>query len=185
MILLPAIGADAQDKEPIITQATVFEGDTIPYIVLRDAYVFEPITFKNKKERRAYTRLVRNVLKVYPYARIAADKLVMYEDSLSRIDDPTVQKRLMKKVEQEIRSEFEDELKKLTITQGTILIKLIDRETGHTSFQILKDLRGRLIAGFWQSLGRLFGYNLKKKYDPKGEDWKIEYIVKQIEAGVI
>lgn len=184
-LMAMALPARSQDKDVIITRGVVFEGDTIPYIELRDFYVFEPLTFKNNRERRVYTRLVRNVMKVYPYAKLAAEKLNFYEDSLQKVSDPTERKRLMREVEKEIRDEFEDELKGLTITQGTILIKLIDRETGQTSYQILNDLRGRLIAGFWQSLGRLFGYNLKKKYDPSGDDWQIEYIVKQIEAGAI
>lgn len=187
VFLLPFIPLDtlAQGKGPHYVRCVIVDDDTIITYTLPDVYVFEPIKFKNPRQKRQYTRLVYNVKRVYPYAKLAGAKFRFYEDTLARIKDERAQKAMMKKVEDEIMAEFGDELKKLTFTQGTILIKLIDRETGNTSYDILKDFRGRLIATLWQTLGRLFGYDLKERYDPRGKDWQIEYIVKQIEAGAI
>ena len=96
-------------------------------------------------------------------------------------NDERVKKALVNKTEKEIKARFEGELKNLTINQGRILIKLIDRQTGNTSYVVLEELKGNLSAFFWQSLARLFGHNLKAHYDPNGEDAEIEKIIKTIE----
>jgi Lhr-like helicase len=166
-------------------QAVVHQGDTIPYIELPTIRFFAPRVFTSRQEEARYLRLVRNVKRVYPYAKLAGVKFDEYSQMLSGIKSESEKKRITKNIEQQIRTEFEGELRKLTITQGHILIKLIDRQTQHSSYDVLKDFRGTLTAVFWQSFGRLFGYNLKNKYDPNGEDWLIEEIVRMIEAGVI
>lgn len=91
----------------------------------------------------------------------------------------------MKRAEDELRASFEKELRGLTISQGLILVKLIDRETSHTTYEVLQEFRGAAAAVFWQGLGRLFGYNLRVEYDPIGEDKMIEEIIQMIEAGAI
>jgi hypothetical protein len=108
-----------------------------------------------------------------------------YSEMLAEIDSEIQRKRVSREIEREIRDEFEGELMRLTISQGHILIKLIDRETQHTSYDVLKDFRGNFTAVFWQSFGRIFGYNLKSEYDPNGEDKLIEEIVQLIEMGAI
>jgi hypothetical protein len=95
------------------------------------------------------------------------------------------QRQYIKQVEQEIVDEYEDDLKKLTITQGRILLKLIDRETGETSYELLKELKGSFNAFFWQTLARIFGHNLKSEFDPEGEDKLLDEIMSLIEAGAI
>jgi hypothetical protein len=95
------------------------------------------------------------------------------------------QRKLYKRAEEELKAQFGEELKALTVTQGHILLKLVDRETGNPTYNIVKELRGTFVAFFWQNLSRLFGYNLKEKYDPQGKDYDIEMIVQRIENGTI
>ncbi len=132
-----------------------------------------------------YYRLVHNVKRAYPYAYLAGVKLREYEDQLAAMDSEADRRKAIRKIETEIREQFEEDLKRLTRTQGLILIKLVDRETSQTSYDLLRDFRGMVSAVFWQSLARLFGYNLKTRYDPQGEDHLIEQIVIMIEAGAI
>jgi hypothetical protein len=179
------IRAQVQEMPVKTRQAVVENGDTIPYIELPTVRIFAPRVFKNRAEEFRYTRLVRNVKRVYPYARLAGIKFKEYSEMLEGIESEVEKKRITKQIEKEIKQEFEGELRRLTITQGHILIKLIDRETSHTSYDVLKDFRGAFSAIFWQSFGRLFGYNLRSEYDPEGDDRLIEEIVVRIEHGAI
>jgi hypothetical protein len=148
-----------------------------------DVYSFRP--FENKRDYRRHNRLVNNVKKVYPWAKLAGRKLIEYESILMNTSTEREKRKIMKKIENEIHAEYGGELKKLTISQGKILIKLVDRETGSSSYDLVKDFRGHFMAFFYQSFARIFGYNLKIKYDPEGEDRDIELIVKMIENGMI
>jgi hypothetical protein len=111
--------------------------------------------------------------------------LQQYDRLLSNAKTEREKRRLMRKAEDELNERFGDDLKKLTFTQGHILLKLIDRETGETSYELLQELRGKFRAFFWQSFARIFGYDLKSDYDPDGRDKKIEEIVTLIEQGRI
>jgi hypothetical protein len=108
-----------------------------------------------------------------------------YETILMNAANDKERRRIMKQAEDELRNEFEDDLKKLTFKQGAILIKLVDRETGNSSYELVQELRGKFVAFFWQAFARLFGYNLKEEYDPDGADREIEEIVVMIENGQI
>jgi hypothetical protein len=163
----------------------VRDGDTIPTVKYDPVSIFAPREFKNKREERKYGRLKRYVVKVYPYAEVAGEMLQYFDDTLRMIKSERKKKLYLKRVEDELKEEFSGELKKLTINQGIILVKLIDRETGNTSYELIKQLRGSFSAFIWQSLARLFGSNLKLQYDPYGEDALIEEIVQQIESGQI
>lgn len=182
---LSCYSQEVRGDSSYILGTTVFEGDTIPVYRLNAVPIFSPRTFKNKREERKYGRLKRYVVKVYPYAEVAGEMLRHFDDTLRSIKSESRRKRYLKKVEEELKEEFSGELKKLTILQGIILIKLIDRETGTTSYDLIKSLRGSFSAFIWQSLARLFGSNLKLEYDPTGEDVLIEEIVQQIELGII
>ncbi len=175
----------AQEYPGFTRKAVVYQQDTIPYIELPTVKYFAPRIFNSRAEEIRYTRLVRNVKKVYPYAKLAGIKFHEYSKLLQGIPSESQKRQITRRIEQEIKKEFEGELRKLTITQGHILIKLIDRETRHSSYDVLKDFRGTVTALFWQSFGRIFGYNLKTKYDPNGEDYLIEEIIQLIELGVI
>lgn len=180
---LPVSG---QREKPVnVYPAKVENGDTTVMLKLEPVTVFPSLEFENKKEREEFFELVKKVKKVYPYARLAGIEFRKVEVCLDTVDSFRKRRQIVKKVEKKIKDRYKEELKKLKFSEGAILIKLIDRETSHTSYKILKDLRGRLMAGFWQGLGRLFGYNLKEPYDPDGEDEDIETIVLMIEAGVL
>lgn len=163
--------------------AEIIEGDTVPSIRLPEIWVYGEYIYKDKKQYDAWTRTKYNVKKVYPYAILAAAKLKEYNQALEKLPTEKAKKAYIKTIEKELKAEFEDPLKNLTITQGKILLKLIDRETGNTSFALVKDLRGGFQAFMWQSLARLFGSNMKSEYDPEGEDIMIERAIKLIEAG--
>jgi hypothetical protein len=189
MLVFCGVIAHAQNSIDLDTtstlRTTVFQGDTIPFYELEMVPVYGPVVFKSKKEEKRYGRLKRYVVKVYPYAEVAGEMLRYFDDTLKSFKTDYARKRYLKKVEQQLKDEFEGELKKLTIKQGIILVKLIDRETGNTSYELIKQLRGSFSAFIWQSLARLFGSNLKLEYDPDGEDWMIEDIVLRIENGQI
>jgi hypothetical protein len=159
-------------------------GDTIPVVNLQAVNIFEIRTFANKREERKWSRLKRDVAKVYPYSKIASRKLKEYSEQMTGLSEKD-QKRLLKRAEMDLKTEFEDDLRNMTLNQGRILIKLIDRETGNTSFTLVKDLRGSFQAFFWQSLARIFSANLKSAYDPQKnpEDKMIEDIIQTIEDG--
>lgn len=162
--------------------AEIYNGDTIPSIRFQEVYVYAEYVYKNKKQYEAWTRTKYNVKKVYPYAILAAAKLKEYNAIMEKMDEKT-RKAYLKVVEKQLKAEFEEPLKNLSMTQGKILLKLIDRETGNTSYTLVKDLRGDFQAFMWQSIARLFGSNMKDEYDPKGEDIMIERAIKLIEAG--
>lgn len=164
---------------------TVIEGDTIPLMRLKAVSIYPPITFNSKAEKRKYDRLHRYVVKVYPYAEVAGEMLQYFDDTLKSFKTENAKKQYLKSVEAQLKAEFGGELKKLTIMQGIILVKLIDRETGNTSYELIQQLRGSFSAFIWQSLARLFGSNLKLEYDPIGRDYMIEDIVVKIENGQI
>lgn len=163
--------------------AEVINGDTVPSIRLPDIWVYADYPYKNKKQYEAWSRTKYNVKKVYPYAILAAAKLKEYNLILEKMPNEATKKAYMKTVEKELKAEFEEPLKDLSMTQGKILLKLIDRETGNTSYELVKDLRGGFQAFMWQSVARLFGSNMKSEYDPQGEDIMIERAIKLVEAG--
>jgi len=163
--------------------AEVVNGDTIPSIRLPDIWVYADYKYKDKKQYEAWNRTKYNVKKVYPYAILAAAKLQEYNRVLEKMPNEKMKKAYIKTIEKELKAEFEEPLKDLSMTQGKILLKLIDRETGNTSYDLVKDMRGGFNAFMWQSMARLFGSNMKAEYDPNGEDIMIERAIKLIEAG--
>lgn len=139
----------------------------------------------NRHKKNQYDRLQKKVIKVYPYARAAGDVMKMYESVCSQITSESERKRLLDQAEDEMKKQFEKDLRSLTVSEGVILIKLIDRETGNTSYSLVQELKGKFSAFMWQGLARMFGHNLKSEYDAEGEDVWIENIVMLIEDGTI
>lgn len=179
----------AQEKEKkdtlIITRTVIVDGDTIPNVSIEEVIIFPRLVFKNRYRERRYSKLVRDVKKAYPYAKLANDKLLNMESEFVKLQTEKERDKYIKTVEKQLMNEFGSELKKLTVTQGRILLKLIDRETGNTSYELVKELRGTISAVFWQTIARLFGSDLKAQYDPKGADKLIERVVRMIETGQI
>jgi len=169
----------------IIAPAAIYHGDTIPLVNLPTIDIIAAMSPMAAQKFNQYYKLRRDVLKAYPYAKLAGRKLKEINDSLANIKGERARKSYIKKTEKDLKNQFEKDLKNLTVTQGKILIKLIDRETNNTSYELVKDLRSSFQAFLWQGVARLFGMNLKSHYDPEGDDQLIELIVKGIENGDI
>lgn len=173
------------DKPKVLYKvwAEIYNGDTIASIWMPEISIVAEYTYKTKKQYEAWTRTKYNVKIVYPYAILAAAKLKEYDLILSKLPTEKAKKEYIKIIEKELKTDFEADLKNLSMTQGKILLKLIDRETGTTSFEIVKQMRGSFNAFMWQSVARIFGSNMKTEYDPEGEDIMIERAIRLIEAG--
>jgi len=184
LALFASFPAWGQEPVPtLILQAVVVNGDTIPVVQLPELNVEARWRPKDRRAAERYTKLVRQVVKVYPYAKLTGQLLAEYEHDMSQIEHSGDQELYIKLAEAELRSEFEAEVKDLTVGQGKVLVKLIDRQTGQTSYSLVKQLRGSFVAFVWQGMARLFGQDLKSDYDPTGADSTIELIVQRIERG--
>ncbi len=183
IVFFCCLGFNALAQTPVSSATAIFNGDTIPYYTLQvvDIVAFLPETAT--EDARKYLKLRRDVLKAYPYAKIASAELSYINETVATMKTEREKKKFIKEQEKVMKAQFEKDLRNLTYTQGKILIKLINRETGNTSYELVKELRGSLQAFFWQSIARLFTANLKSQYDPQGEDKMIEKIVQSIERG--
>lgn len=166
-----------------LVHACVQGSDTLPWIWLPVVTVESEMQFATKRKYLEWTRLRSNVKKVYPYAIVAAAKLKEYDLILEKMPNDKVRATYLKIAEQELQKQFSEELKNLSVNQGRILMKLIDRETGKTTYAIVKEMRGNFQAFMWQSLAVLFGSSMKQEYDAKGEDHLIEVAIAQVESG--
>lgn len=172
-----------QEFDSIYEYYVRFEGDSIlrSSIALDEVYLFGKLEFADKKERLRYYILRRKTLKVYPYAKLAAERLVELNDSLELIKKKRHQRRYTKKVQKYIEGEFSEELKKLTRTEGQILVKMIHRQTGTTAFDLVKELRNGWRAFWYQTTAKAFKIDLKKEFHPEleHEDYLIEDILQR------
>ncbi|UCG27381.1 MAG: DUF4294 domain-containing protein [Bacteroidales bacterium] len=168
-----------------IITSTYIDGDTIPHMTIEEVLVYPRPKFNSRRQIRRYSRLIANIKKVYPFARLAREKLAEMDRHISTLPSDLEKRRYVKQMEDELFSDYEDDLKKLTIAQGRLLIKLIDRETGDTTYEWVKELKGSISAFFWQALARIFGSNLKTEFDAAGRDRLINDIIIMIEAGMI
>ena len=185
VILLLAVSvAKAQQGGGIVMFGTVYQGDTIPMQYLDVVTISGYVCPLSEAEKRKYKKLIKNVKVVYPYAKQAGKLLDRYTIVLQQAKNDSQRKKIMKQAEKENENKFGPSLKKLNRSQGKILIRLIDRETGSDSYALVKELRGSFRAAFYQTLGKLFGYNLRTKYDPENnsEDRIIERIIYGIET---
>ena len=158
----------------MILRKVVMDGDTF-YLYSFNQFILKE--FNSKKDRDAYIKLIRNVKKVMPYAKLAAFRLQMMDDNLNQLPTKRSKKKYIKSTEDAIKDEFIGQLKKLTISQGKLLIKLIHRETGNTTYEILKQYRGSASTMFYGIWARMYNANIDTKYDPI-KDYQIEYIIK-------
>lgn len=149
---------------------TNLNGENIPNWVIPEIVVIPKRKFKSNKDYRHYQKMIRNLKTVYPYARIARAKFNDLSHKLTQLNTKREKQKYIDQVEKEIRDEFEKKLMSLTVSQGKMLIKLLDRETGRTSYELLKELKGGFSAGLWQAVARIFGSNLKTEFDEEGDD---------------
>lgn len=175
-------------QEPVVEDSTqveyiLIDGDSIPKtsIGLNEVIILHKLKFKTKEERIRYLILRRKTLKVYPYAKLAADRLVTLNERLETLEGKRAKKRYAKKIQRYIEDEFAAELKKLTKTEGQILVKLIHRQTGTTTFDLIKELRNGWRAFWFNTTAKLFDISLKEEFNPMvvEEDYLIEDILER------
>ena len=174
-----------EGKLVYLTAMTVYQGDTIPYIKLPTVYIFKPLKFKNKREYVKYARLVRDVKRVYPISKEIKDIVIETYEYLQTLPTEKEKQKHIKAVEKGLKEQYTPRLKKLTFSQGKLLIKLVDRQCNQTSFQLVKAFMGPFKAGFYQTFAAMFGASLKKEYDAEGDDKMIERIILLVENGQI
>lgn len=165
-------------NDTIKTYVTNIDGELVPMIVIPEIRIVDVRIFKSKAEHDEYNRLRYNIYKVLPYAKFAAERYQNLQRNLATTADKKRQKLMIDTCEKQIKKLFKQEIENLTISQGEILIKLIDRQTGNTSYEMAKELKGGLKAFMLQSVARFFGHNLKETYDPN-EQRDIEAILQQ------
>lgn len=163
----------------------VYKGDTIPAVQLPNVYIFRSLKFKNEKERREYYRLVRNVKKTLPLAREINRAVIETYEYIETLPDKKAREKHLKLVEKGLKEQYTPIMKKLTFSQGKLLIKLVNRQTDSSSYELVKAFMGPFKAGFYQTFAAFFGASLKKEYHPEGEDRLTERVVLLVENGQI
>ena len=171
---------------PMVKVGKVLQGgDSIQYVELNNVYVFPQPVFKDAAQRAAYNRLVNNVKKVLPIAKEVNQIIIETYEYLQTLPNKKAKDKHMAYVEKSIKNEYGPRMKKLTYSQGKLLIKLVYRECNSSSYQLIQAFMGPIRAGFWQAFAWAYGASLTKKYDPNGVDRRTERIVLQVEAGQI
>lgn len=193
LVLLVAVKLPAQDTITIksdtipgkvyLLRKVTRDGEALPEIEIQEITVTRKMGIREKFQWWRYERTVYNVKRVYPYCILVRESLAEVNDTLETFADDRDRRRFLKDYEKQVFAEYEDDMRGMTLTQGRILIKLVDRETMNSSYSLIRDYRGSVSAIFWQGIARIFGSNLKVKYDPYGEDYLIEQIVLELEAG--
>ena len=178
---------DAQEQTTTIkgdlVPVCVYEGDTIPSMRMPTLYIYKPLKFKNKKKQQEYNRLVRNVKKTLPIAKEVNRAIIETYEFLQTLPDEKARQKHLSLVEKSVKEQYTPRMKKLTLAQGKLLIKLINRETSSSSYELVKAFLGPFKAGFYQAFAAIFGASLKKEYHPEDEDAMIERIIVLIENG--
>ena len=186
LLSLIAIQSNAQDNKSAggyLVPVCIYKGDTIPSITLPDVYIFKPLKFRNDKERKEYYRLVYNVKKTFPISQEINRTIIETYEYLQTLPNEKIRQRHIKRVEKGLKEQYTARMKKLSFAQGKLLIKLVDRQSNQTSYELVKAFMGPFKAGLYQTFAGLFGASLKKQYDPEGEDRMIERIVLQVQNG--
>lgn len=169
---------------PMVRVGKVLQGrDSIQYVELNNIYVYPKPVFKNEKQRMAYNRLVYNIKKVLPIAKEVNKIIIETYEYLETLPNKKAKDEHMKLVEKSIKKEYTPRMKKLTYSQGKLLIKLVYRECNSSSYNLVQAFLGPVKAGFYQAFAWAFGASLKKDYDPNGVDRLTERVVLQVEAG--
>ncbi len=166
-------------------RATLEGTDTIAVVSLRPLIVFPEQKFKNKREQEKYNKLVRDVKRTLPYAKMVYGVLIETYEYMETLPTEKERQKHLERMEDELFKQYKPELKKLTFSQGKLLIKLIDRECNQSSYNLLRAYLGSFRAGFWNLFAGMFGASLKAEYDPRGKDAQTERVVVMVENGLI
>ena len=179
-----AVDMDNPTFVPMVRVSKVLEGnDSIQYVEMNNIYVYGPLDFKDERQRKSYNRLVYNVKKVLPIVKEVNRAVLETYEYLQTLPDDKARKEHMKYVEKSLMAEYKPRMKKLTYSQGKLLIKLIYRETNSSSYELVQVFFGPTRAGFYQAFAWVLGASLKKSYDPNGVDRLTERVVRQVESG--
>jgi len=176
-------GMEPQKRPTHTTYAVIEKGDTIPMAYLTSAYIFPKEMFSSERQEKYYWKLVNDIKKVYPLSRVIYATLLETMDYLETIPDEKVRQRHLRQMEKDLVKEYEPTLKKMTYSQGKILLKLINRECNSSPYELIKAYRGGFSAALWQGVATIFRADLKSNYRPESEDYMIERIVIQLEQG--
>lgn len=168
-----------------VQRAVLDQGDTVAVVRLQEVYVYPQIRFKNKRQEAKYNKLVRDVKRTLPYAKMVYETLIETYEYMETLPDDKARQAHLKRMEKELFQQYKPELKKLSYSQGKLLIKLIDRECNQTSYHLLRAYLGSFRAGFWNFFAGMFGASLKAEYDPNGKDALTERVVVLVERGLI
>ena len=166
-----------------MVRTCIYQGDTIPWVEMRNIYVYPTLVFKNKRQEMKYYKLVRDVKKVYPIALLVNRCVVETYEFMETLPNEKAKSKHIKNVEKDLRKTYTPMMKKLTFSQGKLLIKLVDRENNQTSYDLIKAFVGPLRATCYQVFASLFGASLKKEYDPDGNDKLTERVLTLVENG--
>lgn len=177
-IVVPSAMAQRRSRGYWHIEWTIDNNDTIPLVHILPIY-----KYSRKPDMRRYQRLIRQVKKCYPLAKQARLEMESMERQLLAVGDKKEQEKLAKQLQKQLIKRYTPEILKMTVSEGKVLLKLIDRETEYTAFQIIKDFRGGFVAGFWQMFAKMFGNDLKTDYDPKKRDRTLEQVVHYYEMG--
>ena len=189
--VIPDIEIVPDDEMPPATNMEVkvmnsrvfFHGDSIPAIIFPTFYKYPPMTFKNDKERDRYNRLVANVKRLLPLAKLAKYTVIETYDYLQTLPTKKEKAEHIKLVEDGLKKQYAPTLKRLSRSQGRLLVKLIDRECGQTGYNIAQAFIGSFKANIYQAMAFCFGNSLTKRYDPEGDDRYTERVVRLVESG--
>ncbi|MDR0546569.1 MAG: DUF4294 domain-containing protein [Dysgonamonadaceae bacterium] len=181
------IRTEAQNSvfQDSIPPFVVIHGDTVKTMVLRDVYIYPVQTFSSARKEEQYLKLIRDVKKTLPYAQLIYGTLIETYEYMMTLPNDKAREAHLKQMEKDLFTEYKPALKKLTLSQGKLLIKLIDRECNQSSYDILKAYLGTFRAGFWNLFAGLFGASLKSEWDPDDKDAATERIVQMVEMGLI
>ncbi|MBQ4507736.1 MAG: DUF4294 domain-containing protein [Paludibacteraceae bacterium] len=188
-LLLASLGMPAQtaaDLQPAGGQylgIQVQGGDTLLLVRLHDVHVFPQLVFKNKKQEKFYWRTVRDVKKTLPYAKMIVRDMEYADAQLALIQDKKERRKWWRKFEKQLFRKYEKDFRNMTASQGMMLMKLMDRETDRTSYELIKHYRSKASADFWQFVAKLFRNDLKEGYDGTDKDRIIERVITLVEAG--
>lgn len=189
-VVLDSVGLDTEVRQKVYKgkyHMVTDEGDTVLMLVMNPVTVFPPLKFKNKKQEQFYWRTVRDVKKTLPYAKLICATLLETYEYIETFPTQKEREKYLKEMEKEVFEQYKPALKQFTKGQARLLVKLIQRETNQSSYDILKAFLGTFRAGFWQTFGRLFGVNLKGQYRPDtdADDAIIERVCVAVEQGVL
>lgn len=184
-LLIPTSASHAQTRKSIRYTAEITPSDTLIMGYIPEVTVFRQLTFKDDKERLEYVKLVRDIKKTLPYAKLVAANIIETYEFMETLSDKKAKQKHLESAQKYIMDEYKPKMKKLTKNQGKILVKLIDRQTNSSTYNIVKSVVGPLKATVYNTFAGLFGNNLKTKYDPEGKDKMIERIVIEIEQGTL